>query len=264
MILHDQHIHTKYSEDSNAEIRDYFEKISKMGIKYFICCDHTDLDTVINKVDWRADYEACYQEALEISKDYPEIKVLRGAEIGYRKDKLQEINRIIQQHDFDLINLSIHDNGIYDYYMRNIFTPTNHDEIMNTYLDNIYDALINMDNFDVLSHIDYGFKTLKLVDDKADFFKYEDKIREIMKLLIKKNKTLEINSKVQIFIDDNHLRRLLKLYYSLGGRKVSLSSDSHEVKMYYYNFDKYMKIIKECGFDYLSYFIKRKEYLYKI
>ena len=57
---------------------------------------------------------------------------------------------------------------------------------------------------------------------------------------------------------------MLRLYKSLGGEKLTLSSDAHEVKVYRSNFPLYMKIIKENGFDKLSYYIKRKEYFYDI
>ena len=79
------------------------------------------------------------------------------------------------------------------------------------------------------------------------------------------NKALEINTKVQEAINDiNHTKYLLSLYRQMGGEKVTLSSDAHSKERYLSNFDYYKNIIKECGFNYLVYFVKQKEYHYSI
>ena len=61
-----------------------------------------------------------------------------------------------------------------------------------------------------------------------------------------------------------YLKYLLKLYKSLGGKRVTLSSDAHNVSRYLSKFAYYQKIIKECGFDYLVYYIKQQEYYFYI
>ena len=81
-----------------------------------------------------------------------------------------------------------------------------------------------------------------------------------MKLLIEKNKAFEINTKVQEVIfdidkDNHHIEYLLKTYKDLGGSKITLSSDAHKKERYRSLFLKYMKIIKDNGFNELSYFV---------
>ena len=39
---------------------------------------------------------------------------------------------------------------------------------------------------------------------------------------------------------------------------------SHETKLYMNNYDKFASIVKECGFNELCYYVKRKEYRYVI
>lgn len=56
MILHDQHLHSKYSHDSNEELINYIEIANRMGCKYFVTTEHFDLDLVINHEDWIVDY----------------------------------------------------------------------------------------------------------------------------------------------------------------------------------------------------------------
>ena len=42
--LHDQHVHTLYSVDSEALIEDYLNIAIKKGCSYFVMTDHLDYD----------------------------------------------------------------------------------------------------------------------------------------------------------------------------------------------------------------------------
>ena len=94
---------------------------------------------------------------------------------------------------------------------------------------------------------------------------YSDIIKKVMTELVIHNKALEINTKVQnAFKETTHLQNLLMLYKEVGGTKLTLSSDAHTVDRYAQGFEYYSDIIKQCGFSYLCYYIKRKEYHFMI
>ena len=182
---------------------------------------------------------------------------------------------ISTKYDFDLIQLSIHDGPKGDYYFKSTFEK---DIVgtLNFYFDTMIEALTTFSNFDVLSHIDFGFKTVVQINPSYKLSMFEDKVKEVLKILVKLNKPLEINSKVMESLNkdymekdptyhyDDHLRYLLSLYKECGGKKLTLSSDAHKTSKYRLDFDKHIETIKEMGFDKLSYFIKRKEYFYNI
>ena len=44
MILHDQHVHSYYSFDSEQPIEEYLIKAKEIGLDYFILTDHCDLN----------------------------------------------------------------------------------------------------------------------------------------------------------------------------------------------------------------------------
>ena len=50
----------------------------------------------------------------------------------------------------------------------------------------------------------------------------------------------------------------------MGGTRLTLSTDAHQAKRYLENFEKYKKIIKNAGFNYLCYYIKQEEYHFDI
>lgn len=274
-MLHDQHMHSSYSRDSEEDLRNYFIEAEKLKIKYVLTCEHYDFATTVDGTTWDVDYDKLLDEHQKLKKEFPDITPLLGLELGYRKDYFNEMIEIANKYDYDLIQLSIHDSGKGDYYFKETFI-NDIDNTMNEYFDLMEEAINSFDNYDVLSHIDFGFKTVVMINPSYKFNYFEDRIIRIFKLIIKKNKALEINSKVMKTINeiylvndknykyDDHLRYLLKLYKANGGKKLTLSSDAHNKESYRLDFDKHIEVIKEIGFDELSYFIKRKEYTFKL
>ena len=260
-MIYDQHIHTRFSVDSKEEMENYLKLLKDKEMKYFISCDHIDFDLINYHNDWLCDFDARRAEIDRLKKIYPEITFLEGVELGFRKDHLDDMRGVLKRK-FDLVQLSVHDNGVYDFYK-----DVKSEEVMNVYFDYILEAVSTWDDFNTLSHIDYGFKTYKRFNTNADINNYEDILNKIFKVLISKGKALEVNTKVQSAVNDEfftHLRDLLKMYKNAGGRKLTLSSDSHTTEFFMVDFEKYVQVIKESGFDSLSYFINREEHLYKI
>lgn len=266
--LHDGHLHTKYSLDSEQEIKDYYEYASNAGWSYFITTEHIEFDSVINNQTWTVDFDNLIKELKELNKEYPNVTPLLGVEIGYRKDHLSDMTNLINSYDFDLINMSIHDNGKYDYYIKRDFLDIGIDNMLDIYFNNIIDGVKTFKNYDVLCHVDYGFKTAYGLDNTLRIENYEHYLKEIFEEVVKDDKVLEVNYKVQDTINDlNHLRNFLNIYKKYGGTKLSLSSDSHTM----IQFNKYLEskqdlidVIKECGFNELYYFVKRKQYKFEI
>ena len=267
-MIHDQHCHTSYSLDSKASIKEYAKIANKYNTKYFVCTDHIEFDSLYNNQNWTVDYESLKQDLKEIGQIYPNITPLLGIEIGYRKDHLDDMVKTINGEDFDVVNMSIHDNGIYDYYVRESFIEVGLTNMLDIYFNNIIDGLNTFTDFNVLSHFDYGFKTAYKIDDSLRIEQFEDKVRQIFRKVIELDKTLEINLKVQFALKDtNHLQTWLKWYYEEGGRKLTISSDAHEIKFYedyYQSVHEMIRKVKSIGFTNLCYFIKRKEYQYEI
>lgn len=264
-MIHDQHIHTSYSRDSKVPIDEYYKLANGLGCKYFVCTDHIEFMSCFNHIDWTVDYENQDKDLERLGKLYPNVLPLKGIEIGYRKDQLSRMKDLMANREFDLVNMSIHDNTEIDYYFVEHFKKHGVHETLIIYFENMIDGLLTWDNFDVLSHFDYGFKTAYLIDNDMKISRYEDYLKKIFELLISKKKALEINIKVQETINDvNHVKYFLNLYRSLGGERITISSDAHTIDAYLNYFDKYASIAKELGFDEVCYFVKRQEYRYKI
>lgn len=267
MYIHDQHVHSKYSMDSNEELENYYKIAASSGCKYFVTTEHYDLDLVEHNSEWTIDFSKLNKELALLQKKYQGLTSLLGIEIGYQKKVLNRINEVLNSEHFDLINLSIHSNDYVDFYWPKYYEKYGINEVMNSYFDQMIEATANFQNYDVLSHIDYAFKTIYLMDKtkSTKLSDYENKVKQVLKNVINNDKTLELNTKVQHSIGDvEHTKYLLNLYKSLGGINLTISSDAHSAERYLDDMSYYQKIAKECGFDHLVYFVNRKKYNYSI
>ena len=264
MKIYDQHVHSYYSFDSKVKIEDYLDKAVDLGLDYFILTDHCDLNFLDKNEDIFFDVKKQFIELKKLQLKYPKIKILHGIEVGYKPSELNRINDIIKDNHFDLINLSLHESDRIDYYHFEEFKSRGVDKTLELYFSRQLEMVQDYDDYDVLCHIDYGFKSAYLGDNSLDISKYEKIISRIFKEIIKKEKALEINVKVQEALPVEHTKYLLNLYKKLGGTYLTISTDSHFSEKYYKNIDKYIAIAKESGFTHLTYFIDRKKHLLAI
>ena len=262
MKIHDQHVHSYYSFDCKQPIEDYLFAVEKLGLDYFVLTDHLDLNFLDENKDIDFDIVEQDKELKELQKKHPTLNILRGIEIGYKPTEIDRINKIINERHFDLINFSLHESDKIDYFVAESFIEKGIDNVLNIYFSRILEMVNNFDDYDVLCHIDYGFKTAYLIDNSISIKKYEDVITQIMKVVIDKNKTFELNTKVQEVLPVEHTKYILDLYKKLGGKNLTISSDAHDVKRFRSSFDKYIPMIKEAGFDHLIYFVNRKKHFY--
>lgn len=266
-VLHDQHIHTEYSEDSKEKITRYVERAIEKGCEYVVMTDHLDFDVASSGHTWLADFVKQREEINELQKVYGDkIKILQGIELGYKDAYFDEIKRYSELLPYDIVNLSIHDVLDIDFYYDEAFIKHGSKEMVSLYLEQYKKAVKSDIDYNVVCHIDYAFKSAIRTDKNLRFSMFEEDIKEIMSTIISREKAYEINTKVLEFIpwDIEHLRYVLRLYKSLGGTDLTMSSDAHEVDRYMSSFDKYRKIIKEEGFDKLCYFVNKKKHYYCI
>lgn len=262
--LHDQHVHTSFSADSKEDVEEYIKIATNKGCNFFVTTDHLDLDIAGTGRDWHADYKQEF-ELFDSLKDKYNIQFLKGIEYGYKVSERKRIEEVLKEVPFDIINASVHDYENIDFYFYKDFEKYGIEKTITKYFELLIEVANSDWDYDVLSHIDYGFKTLYLQDNNYSIKNYEKELILIFKGIIKNSKALEINTKVQEAInDDEHLKYILNLYKSLGGNLLTLSSDAHEKKRYLSGYDKYVRIIKDSGFDRLCYFVKRKMYFYDI
>ena len=170
--------------------------------------------------------------------------------------------------DFDFIIASFHTAEKNDLYNGDFFENYSQWEAYLQYLKTVLKVVKIYDNYSVLGHLDiirrYG--DFDLQPDLMENNKAAELIREILKVIIANNKGLEVNTSGYRIDGQNPLPsfEILKVYYQLGGKILTIGSDSHNTNTLANKFDYTISELKKIGFTELSTFSNMQPEFHKI
>ena len=133
-------------------------------------------------------------------------------------------------------------------------------DLMNKYFDELI-KLARWAKFDTLAHMTYPLRYI--VGEHGipvDMSKFSDKVDEILSLLVKNEKALEINTSGlrqnlgKTMPEEDVVRR----FKQLGGEFVTVGSDAHYAKDIGAGVDVGMEIAQRSGFDCVTLFQNRQ------
>lgn len=252
----DYHLHTYHSADSKAKPEEHILKAIEEGLEEICFTDHHDcLD------GWRLKYEPYFEELLPLKEKYKDqIKVKIGIEIGIDMDGLEESNTTALNGPYDFVIGSIHSINLQDITQNSFYGTMTKDEAHANYFKVMLNCVKNIDNFDVLGHLDYARRYGPYEDKTIDYAKHQDIIDEVFRTLIAKGKGIEINlSGIRHFGQSLPGYDQLKRYYDLGGRIITIGTDSHDTEFVGMHVDKAIEMLTEIGFEDVTTFTQRKK-----
>lgn len=218
----DLHVHTGFSCDSEAKMRDYILEAQNKGIDWICFTDHVDY----NKNDYGCGYyspSAYFEEFKKQLHSETGIKVCTGIEFSEPHlygDKLKEL----AQYPYDFILGSIH--WIGDMFpCQKVREQYSAKEFYTLYWQEVYKT-VNHGGFDCLGHIDFPKRYY------GEIYYQENMLNEIFKIMMEKDIILEINtSSLRKGLSDTMPgRELLEIYKGNGGKYVTIGSDAHEIQ----------------------------------
>ena len=133
-------------------------------------------------------------------------------------------------------------------------------EAYEEYFSSILENLEAFSDFDAYGHIDYVVRQGPDKNKNYNYATYAEVLDEILKMLIRMDKALEVNTagfKYGLGHPNPH-EDILKRYRELGGEIVTIGSDAHAPERIAADFDRTCSILKKCGFRYHAIFRKRK------
>ncbi len=253
MKIIDCHVHSDLSFDSEEPMENYIRMACSKGQNLFLTTEHLDLDCYTEGFSIVPDFNRQQKLLKSLGEKYG-IKTLFGVEIGYREDLLSENDKTVKLYPFDFVILSVHEAPDPLCPRPWARAEVSADEGYSLYLSLVLDAVSFTDDFDSLGHIDYPLRYI----GHADPENHREFLEKIFRILVEKDKSLELNTK--IFPDGDAVRRaeyIFSFYRSLGGRRITLGSDCHSVKKMGNCFDKACDILKNCGFTEICIYIDR-------
>ena len=271
MIQADMHMHTWFSTDSEACPCDMADEAVRKGLKTICFTDHFDKDDLEWGEEAIFDVDAYFVEMQKLQKEYAgKLNIRIGIELGlrtYLKDYYEELTK---KYPFDFVIGSVHNvpykkdaegNILYtDPAAEKLFTDRTDKEAYRLMMETTLENVRTSDCFQTLGHLDYVVRYGKSREKEYSYTDYADIIDEILKLLIEKEKGLEVNSaglKYGLPFAHPH-PDVLKRYRELGGEIITIGADAHKPEHIAYDFAKAEEILKSCGFKYYTEFFEQK------
>ena len=258
MILADQHTHSHFSTDSESAPQSMIQGAIEKGLTHLCLTDHMDLDypgTTKEKPLFEFhpdDYFAALTPLKESCRNKLSLGI--GIELGLRPGR-DDLNKQMQQllsgYSFDFVLGSVHllDND--DPYYEEYWQGRTAKDILSKYFTDMLAAIKEYDNFDSLGHLDYLIRYIPACCGKKDyaFKEYQEVMDEIFRLLIHKNKALEINTAglIKGLSCFHPKKETLMRYLELGGKLITIGSDGHSPDKIATEFSRTEELLKECG-----------------
>ena len=243
----DYHVHTSYSDDSEYPMEEVVKDAISFGLDEICCTDHVDYGV---KRDWDDPRGMTYRrggagepERMALANvDYPryatEIAALRekykdqitlkmGIEFGIQTHTIPQYEKLFSVWPFDFIILSVHQVEDKEFWTQDFQRGRTQTEYNLRYYEEILALVQQYHHYSVLGHMDLISRY-----DKAGPFSFE-KIRpivkEILKTIIFDGKGIEVNTSCYRYglNDLTPSTDILRLYRDLGGRIITIGSDSH-------------------------------------
>ncbi len=257
MISYDLHMHSNNSLDGGQSVDDACRAAIEKGLTGIAITDHVDVwffdreNTVQRFINCMADVNAARE------KYGDKLKIFMGIEMAEYLYDPERSERVLAAADYDVVLGSVHSvkyEGIDDSYSRIDFSVMPVERIIG-FLDEYFDRMLDMirnTDFDILTHLSCPLRYINGKYNRGvDIRLFEEKIRNVLKEIINRGISLEINTsgcatEAPYFMPE---KDILTLYFKMGGRRISIGSDAHVSKNVGVGFDNALNMIKAIGFD---------------
>jgi len=267
-MFFDYHLLSHFSADSGMKMDELCQAAILKGLDEIAITDHHDIDYQDNKIEFLIDKDKYLKEIEKMQKRYEgELVIKKGIEMGIQSHILQECDNYLA-NNFDFVIGSFHTVEKSDLYNGDFFEGYSQWEAYIKYLKAVLKVVKEYDNYNVIGHLDiirrYG--NFEKQPDLMENNEAAGLIKEILRMIIKKERGLEVNTSGYRIDGKNPLPSfdILKLYYKQGGKILTIGSDSHKTATIAQKFDFTVSKLKKIGFKYLTTFKNMKPKFHKI
>ncbi len=262
----DHHVHSEFSGDCNTPIEDVVKRAIKLGLKEVIFTDHQDYEYPSDEFCFEIDFEKYVEKIKTLREKYLEIDILMGVEIGYQANLNPKIDKLLNTYPFDFVICSIHAWNGMELDQGDIFKGKTQAEGYREYFEYLKYTVENFQNCEVYGHLDFIVRYGNFENKVLRYEDYKDIIDDILKTIINNGKGIEINTSGLRYNLNTMLpnKDILRRYYELGGKIITLGSDAHRAEDLCSDFDLAIKELKEIGFKEITTFKNRKPSFIKL
>ena len=190
-----------------------------------------------------------------------QLIIRKGVEITYQKGRENEIRKFLEGKDYDFVMGSVHLVGSFDISQdsgtEQFFSNRTRENAFLSYFETSL-ALVCSDLFDIIGHFEMIRRYSLRYSNDYSYSEFSEIIDEILQRLIALNMVLEVNTSGLRHLPKQAYPRpeIVRRFIALGGKRVTLGSDSHLSEHIGYRIPEMMNDLKEIR-DYVQkeYFI---------
>ncbi|MDJ1121891.1 histidinol-phosphatase HisJ family protein [Olsenella sp. YH-ols2217] len=245
-MLADCHVHTSFSDDSPYPMEDVAADALRLNLDAICFTDHVDygvkpdahspeaeharLDPHLGKPITNVDYEAYFPEVHREQQLFDgQLQIACGLEFGIQRHTVPQFERVLDRwgDQLDFVLLSIHQVDDQEFWTGEFQEGRTQGEIRRRYYEEMLAVMEAFDGYDSLAHLDL----IRRYDPygERDFAEDRDLVAPVLEKVIANGKAVELNTSSWRYglADLQPSTPLLELYRDLGGRLITLGSDSH-------------------------------------
>ena len=274
----DYHVHTAFSDDSDYAMEEVVKDAIAMGLDGLCFTDHVDYgikkdwdepggmiyrkggvgepdQMPIANVDYPVYYET-FQKVQSLYKDKIDLKF--GLEFGMQAHTIDKYEKLFARFPFDFIILSVHEVEDKEFWSQDFQQGRTQQEYNERYYEELLYLVQNYHNYSVLGHMDLITRYDK--EGTYPFEKLKPILTKILKIVIADGKGIEVNTSSHRYglTDLTPSRDILRLYHELGGKILTIGSDSHKPEHLGAFIDETKQELKDLGFEKFCTFAKMK------
>ncbi len=258
MITTDFHLHTKLSVDAEAELDGLVRRAIEIGLTEIAITEHVDFNPADEGAGLYNPTQA-YEQILAARKKFDgQIEIRYGVELSEPHLYIDEMADIYKM-PLDVVIGSLHYVGPFGVHL-DFFDAYDDKTRLIKYFDDML-KMVSQSDMDVLGHVDYfaryaSFRGLPSYNPED----YAEQIKSILSTIIEREIALEINTSGWR-APANHCfpkPEIIKQYYDIGGRLLSIGSDAHKEKDIGRDIDRAAMLAKDIGFKEYHIFRKRR------
>ncbi|WP_343008796.1 histidinol-phosphatase HisJ family protein [Clostridium celatum] len=258
MYLVDYHMHSNNSFDSKETVASVCEAAIVKGIKEICFTEHFSVKEGLKSHGF-LNLKKYSDEIAECRRRFKDELIIRvGLEICEPHENEEELNAIIENLPLDFVLGSIHNinfnTGLITYMSQN-----DKHESYRRYFEEV-NKVCTSPYIDIVAHLDlmkrYAFNT----HGRYEFNEYKELIEDVLKNIIKSGKGIEVNTSTLRSIVNETMpgEDILRLYYDLGGRIITVGSDAHKCEDVGAGIEESISMLKAIGFNEIYTFENRQ------
>ncbi len=249
MYKSDYHFHTALSFDAKDDLLEVIAVAAQKGM---------DELCVTNHYECGGEYPNVNSSILQMRENYLKavaqnrtgVTVRFGVELGEPLHDQALAEAALADGAFDFVIASVHNvRGHKDFYDLD-YTSSTLDEVFDRYYDEL-EEIIEWGKFDVLGHINYFERYAAKQGVTLDVTQYYPRLRDLFVKLIAKGKGIEVNAS-GLFGPVGKTQPdegVLQLYKDLGGKIVTIGSDSHQKENVGRGVEQAQELLRCVGFE---------------